>query len=73
MKLVDRTEEEGDNGDNVIREKERFSQRLTLLFADGRIETLSEKPREGDAGKEPNQHAERSPADGEVEVCAPDP
>ena len=48
------------------------SQRLTLLFADGRIEMLSEKPREGDAGKEWNQHAERPPADGEVEVCAPD-
>ena len=73
VKLVDRTEEEGDSGETVIREKERFSQRLTLLFADGRIEMLSEKPREGDAGKESNQHAERPPADGEVEVCAPDP
>ena len=43
-KVVDRAEEEGGDGETVIREKERFSQRLTLLFADGRIELLSEKP-----------------------------
>jgi hypothetical protein len=43
---------------------------LTLLFADGRIELLSEKPRE-DGGKEA-PHGERSPAHWEVEVCAAD-
>ena len=70
IKVVDRTEEEGDDGETVIREKERFSQRLTLLFANGRIELLSEKPRET-GGKE-IPHGERPPADGEVEVCAAD-
>ena len=65
-KVVDRTEEEGDDGETVIREKERFSQRLTLLFADGRIELLSEKPREE------VQHGERPPAHGETEVRAAD-
>jgi hypothetical protein len=67
--VVDKTEEEGDGGETVIREKERFSQRLTLLFADGRIELLSEKPR-GDAKEA--EHAECPPADGETEVCAAD-
>jgi hypothetical protein len=70
IKVVDKTEEEGDDGETVIREKERFSQRLTLLFTDGRIELLSEKPRE-DGNKEA-PHGERPPADGEVEVCAAD-
>ncbi len=69
VKLVDRTEEEGDDGETIIREKERFSQRLTLLFADGRIQMLSEKPRED---KE-SDHGERPPADGEAEVCPADP
>ncbi len=69
-KVVDRTEEEGEDGETVIREKERFSQRLTLLFEDGRIALLSEKPRE-DAGKEAAD-GERSPADGETEVRAAD-
>jgi hypothetical protein len=72
VKLVDRTEEEGDDGEMVIREKERFSQRLTLLFADGRIKMLSEKPREADGSEELN-HAERPPADGEAKVCPADP
>ena len=36
VKVVDRTEEEDDSGATVIPEKERFSQRLTLLYADGR-------------------------------------
>lgn len=69
VKLVDRTEEEGDDGETIIREKERFSQRLTLLFADGRIQMLSEKPAEG---KESN-HGKRPPADGEAEVRPADP
>ncbi|MEO8053015.1 MAG: hypothetical protein ABI833_21620, partial [Acidobacteriota bacterium] len=69
-KVVDRTEEEGDDGETVIREKERFSQRLTLLFADGRIELLSEKPREDGSKEAP--HGECPPADGEAEVRAAD-
>ena len=39
---MDRREDEED-GSTVIHEKERFSQRLTLLYADGRIALLSEK------------------------------
>lgn len=70
IKVVDKTEEEGDDGETVIREKERFSQRLTLLFTDGRIELLSEKPRED--GTKETPHGERSPANGEIEVCAAD-
>lgn len=69
IKVIDKTEEEGDGGEIVIREKERFSQRLTLLFADGRIELLSEKPR-GDAKEA--EHAKCPPADGEAEVRAAD-
>jgi len=70
IKVVDKTEEEGDDGETVIREKERFSQRLTLLFTDGRIELLSEKPREGGSKETPD--GERPLANGEVEVCAAD-
>ena len=62
VKVVDRTEEEDDSGVTIIREKERFSQRLTLLYADGRIALLSER-----AGKEAG-NAERTPADGEADV-----
>jgi hypothetical protein len=62
LKVVDRTEEDDESGATVIREKERFSQRLTLLYADGRIALLSER-----AGKEAG-HAERAPADGEADV-----
>jgi SAM-dependent methyltransferase len=39
VKLVDKTEEEED-GKTVIREKERFSNELTLVFATGEIATL---------------------------------
>ena len=45
VKVVDRREEEED-GRTVIHEKERFSQRLTLLYADGRMSLLSEKTSE---------------------------
>lgn len=45
VKVVDRVEEEGEAGESVIREKQRFSQRLTLLFGTGRYLLLSEKPR----------------------------
>jgi hypothetical protein len=39
VKLVDKSEEEED-GKTVIREKERFSNELTLVFATGEIATL---------------------------------
>jgi SAM-dependent methyltransferase len=39
IKLVDRTEEEED-GATVVREKERFSNELTLVFSTGEIATL---------------------------------
>ncbi len=67
-KVVDRTEEEDDSGATVIREKERFSQRLTLLYADGRIALLSERA----VGKEAGD-AERAPADGEADVRETEP
>lgn len=39
IKVVDRTEDDGERaGTTVNREKEHFSQRLTLLCADGRVE-----------------------------------
>jgi len=71
VKVVDRREEEED-GTTVIHEKERFSQRLTLLYAGGRIALLSEKPSDAIFRKE-NGHAERAPADGQADVCAPEP
>jgi hypothetical protein len=62
VKVVDRREEEED-GAMVIHEKERFSQRLTLLYADGRMALLSEKPSEAGSRKE-GADAERAPAHG---------
>jgi hypothetical protein len=70
VKVVDRREEEED-GTTVIHEKERFSQRLTLLYGDGRIGLLSEKPSETPSRKE-DRDAERAPADGQAELRAPD-
>ncbi len=52
VKVIDKTEDEDDSGATVIRERERFSQRLTLLYADGRIALLSEKPAEEASAKE---------------------
>lgn len=71
VKVVDKIEEEGeDGGSTVIREKERFSQRLTLLYADGRIVLLSEKPNDKAAAKE-HTDAERAREDGQAYVCSP--
>ena len=70
VKVVDRREEEED-GATVIHERERFSQRLTLLYADGRIALLSEKPSEIPSRKE-ERDAERAPTDGQAELCPPD-
>ena len=35
MKLLDKTEEEGEDGTINIRERESFSNELSLVFADG--------------------------------------
>jgi hypothetical protein len=42
-KVVDRFEETDDQEVTTIRESERFTQRLTLVFADGRTAVLSEE------------------------------
>jgi tRNA1(Val) A37 N6-methylase TrmN6 len=73
VKVVDRIEEEGDDGNStVIRERERFSQRLTLLYADGRIALLSEKPNEKARPKE-GRDEECAPAHGEADLRSADP
>lgn len=41
-KVVDRFEEEDEDGVTVIRERERFTQALTLIYADGRTTEISE-------------------------------
>lgn len=69
VKVVDRREEEED-GAIVIHEKERFSQRLTLLYADGRIALLSEKATATPTRKE-EPDAERALANGQADLCAP--
>lgn len=40
VKSVDKTEEEEEDGKTVIRERERFSNELTLVFGSGDIATL---------------------------------
>jgi hypothetical protein len=40
VKVVDKTTEEDEQGVITIREKERFSNELTLVFTRGRIATL---------------------------------
>jgi hypothetical protein len=71
VKVVDRFEEE-EGGITVIYERERFSQRLTLLYADGRIALLSEKASDSPSRKE-EPDAERAPAHGKADVCTPEP
>jgi hypothetical protein len=65
VKVVDRHEEE-DEGTIVIHERERFSQRLTLLYADGRMALLSERASETASRKE-DQHGQRTLAHGPAE------
>jgi tRNA1(Val) A37 N6-methylase TrmN6 len=73
VKVVDKTEEESEDGrSTIIREKERFSQRLTLLYADGRSALLSEKAPERASSKE-NGHAECAPQDGHANLRAANP
>jgi tRNA1(Val) A37 N6-methylase TrmN6 len=71
VKVVDKREEEED-GRTVIHERERFSQRLTLLYADGRISLLSEKAREANSRKEKDD-AECASTNGQADLCASDP
>jgi 16S rRNA G966 N2-methylase RsmD len=70
VKVVDRREEE-DDGVTVIHQKERFSQRLTLLYGDGRIALLSEKGA-GAASIKDDANAECAPSDGQADLCPPD-
>ncbi len=68
VKVVDKVEGEGDaQGVIVIRERERFSQRLTLLYSDGRFALLSEK-----ADPKEDRDAKRAPQDGDADVCEAD-
>lgn len=61
-KTTDRFEETDDQGVTTIRERERFTQTLTLLYADGRAATL----REG------NGHEERPCANGSSRISKDD-
>jgi tRNA1(Val) A37 N6-methylase TrmN6 len=73
VKVIDRAEETGDDGEiTVVHEKERFSQRLTLLYADGRIRLLSEKPSERPPQKE-GENAERPSEAGKADVYSANP
>lgn len=66
VKVSDRNEEEEDEqGRTVVRERERFSQRLTLLYRNGRFALLSESGKERHGGK-------CTSADGQADVCPPD-
>jgi predicted RNA methylase len=67
VKVTDRLEEENEEGATVIREKERFSQRLTLLYRDGRFALLSER-----GGNKEKDRGERTPSNGQADICAPD-
>jgi tRNA1(Val) A37 N6-methylase TrmN6 len=70
VKVVDKREEEED-GRTIIHERERFSQRLTLLYVDGRISLLSEKASEAPLRKE-KRDAECAPTNRQVDLCASD-
>jgi hypothetical protein len=73
VKVVDRAEEQESDGEvTIIREKERFSQCLTLLYGDGRIALLSEKPSEKAPPKE-RRDGERPPEVREANLCPANP
>jgi hypothetical protein len=40
IKVVDKTEEEDEDGIITLREKERFSNELTVVFTTGQVATL---------------------------------
>lgn len=50
VKYVDEFNEEGEDGETIIRKRERFSHELTLAYADGNIVELKET-KEGDPDK----------------------
>jgi hypothetical protein len=52
-KVIDRSEEEDENGVITIREKERFTQALTLIYADGRTAEISEEKMDGECTPPP--------------------
>jgi SAM-dependent methyltransferase len=66
VKVVDKREDEED-GATVIHERERFSQRLTLLYVDGRIALLSEKAA-GQPSRKDDADAERASANGQADL-----
>jgi hypothetical protein len=59
VKTTDRFEETDDAGVLTIRERERFTQSLTLVYANGTTAVLKEGA---------NNHAERPPSDGDFAV-----
>lgn len=74
VKFIDRTEEASEDGRAAVtRERERFSQRLTLLYADGRVALLSEKPSGKASSRENDGDAKRAPEDGQGPIRAADP
>jgi tRNA1(Val) A37 N6-methylase TrmN6 len=52
-KVIDRSEEEDEKGVVTIREKERFTQALTLIYADGRTAEISEETTDGECTPAP--------------------
>jgi hypothetical protein len=59
IKTTDRFEETDEAGVVTIRERERFTQSLTLVYANGTTAVLKEGA---------NNHAERAPSDGNAAV-----
>jgi hypothetical protein len=49
VKYVDEFNEEGEEGETIIRKRERFSHELTLAYADGNIVELKEAKEDGKA------------------------
>ena len=67
VKRMDHQEEEDENGRTVVRERDRFSQRLTLLYRNGRVALLS-----GHGNEEEGHNGERTPSNGHTDVHSPD-
>lgn len=65
VKVSDRNEEQDEQGRTLVRERERFSQRLTLLYRSGRFALLSESRKE-------KQGEKCAPSDGQADVFSPD-
>lgn len=63
VKVLDKMEEQGEQGELVVRERERFAQRLTLLYASGRFALLSDRGNNKESG-----NAQRTPADGKTDL-----